>query len=434
MSQDTVQEFQINRSNYAAELGSASGASINIVSKTGSNQVHGSAYGFFRFTKLDARNPFSFTQALAPGAVFNPANPDTVGAPIKDKLNRQQFGATVGFPIRKNKTFMFLGIEALRQNAENAVPLLTNTRIFRPDGSQFNNQQAIISGLAALGATPVPCLTGQPALPAATCAGILTNILTVSNVPAASPLAKFIVGQFENNGGLFPYNTREYLLSGRFDHTFSDKDQAYVRFSYAHDREQNPDLQSLVGFSRGSSIFDRDVTGQGAWFHQFSPTTQNEFRLQANHYIFNVIPNVPGEVGLDVPGFGSFGTNIFLPSLTRAIRLEATDNLTLVRGHHTMKFGAYELIRDNQTESHTFFPGRFVFGNLPGGVLSPCLQVPAACGLTASPAVCGAGLATVLSTGLWGPGLRFHSSLDCILRAGFVADALESDFQLWVTL
>ncbi len=387
MSQDTVQEFQINRSNYAAELGSASGASINIVSKTGSNEVHGSAYGFFRFTKLDARNPFSFTQALAPGAVFNPANPDTVGAPIKDQLNRQQFGGTVGFPIRQNKTFMFLGFEALRQNAQNAVPLLTNTRIFRPDSSQFNNQQAIISGLAALGGTPVPCLTGQPALPAATCAGILTNILTISNVPAASPLSKFIVGQFENNGGLFPYNTREYLFSGRFDHTFSDKDQTYVRFSYAHDREQNPDLQSLVGFSRGSSIFDRDVTGQGAWFHQFSPTTQNEFRLQANHYIFNVIPNVPAEVGLDVPGFGSFGTNIFLPSLTRALRLEATDNVTLVRGHHTMKFGAYELIRDNQTESHTFFPGRFVFGNLPGGVLSPCLQVPAACGLTASPAV-----------------------------------------------
>ncbi len=141
MSQDTVQEFQINRSNYAAELGSASGASINIVSKTGSNQVHGSAYGFFRFTKLDARNPFSFTQALAPGAVFNPANPDTVGAPIKDKLNRQQFGATVGFPIRKNKTFMFLGIEALRQNAENAVPLLTSRRDLRGDPDQYPDGQ-----------------------------------------------------------------------------------------------------------------------------------------------------------------------------------------------------------------------------------------------------------------------------------------------------
>jgi len=380
LSQDAVQEFQINRSNYMADLGGANGASINIVSKTGSNEVHGSAFGFFRFTGLDARNPFSYTQALAPGQTFNPAVADLAGTPVKDQLKRQQFGGTAGFPIKRNKTFMFLAFEGLHQNAQAAVPLLTNTNIFRPQSSAQNNQQAIINGLAALGATPVPCLTGQPALPAATCAGILTNILTVN--PAASPRNAFLVNQFENNGGLFPYNSREYLLSGRFDHTFNDKDQIYVRLNYGHDREQSPDVQSLVGFSRGSSIFDRDVTLQGTWFHQFSPRFQNELRLQMNDYRFNVIPNVPGEVGLDIPGSGNFGTQIFLPSLTTAFRPEASDNITLVRGHHTIKAGAYELIRDNHTESHTFFPGRFVFGNLPGGVLSPCLQVPAACGLT----------------------------------------------------
>jgi len=381
MSQDAVQEFQINRSNYAAELGSASGASINIVSKSGSNDVHGSAFGFFRFTGLDARNPFSYSQALAPGQTFNPAVSDLVGVPVKDQLKRQQFGGTAGFPIKENKTFMFLAFEGLHQNAQNAVPLLTNTNIFRPQHTSRNNQQAIITALATQTNNPVPCLTGQPALPSATCAGILTNILTVN--PAASPLNAFLVNQFENNGGLFPYNSREYLVSGRFDHAFTDKDQIYVRFNYAHDREQSPDVQSLIGFSRGSSVFDRDVTVQGAWFHQFSPRTQNEFRLQLNNYKFNVIPNVPGEVGLDIPGFGNFGTQIFLPSLTTAIRPEATDNVTLIRGHHTIKAGVYELIRDNTTESHTFFPGRFVFGNLPGGVLSPCLQVPAACATSA---------------------------------------------------
>src|SRR5258708_5854103 len=63
-------------------------------------------------------------------------------------------------------------------------------------------------------------------------------------------------------------------------------------------------------------------------------------------------------------------------------RYEAADNLTHIIGHHTMKAGVYELVRGNHTDSHTFFPGRFVFGSLPGGILSPCLQVPAACGLT----------------------------------------------------
>src|SRR2546425_4432425 len=138
LSQDAVQEFQINRSNYMADLGGANGASINIVSKTGTNDVHGSAFGFFRFTGLDARNPFSYSQALAPGQTFNPAVADLAGVPVKDQLKRQQFGGTAGFPIKKNKTFMFLAFEGLHQNAQNAVPLLTNTNIFRPQSNSQN--------------------------------------------------------------------------------------------------------------------------------------------------------------------------------------------------------------------------------------------------------------------------------------------------------
>jgi len=380
LSQDAVQEFQINRSNYTAELGGASGASINIVSKSGSNVVHGSVYGFFRSDRFDARNPFSFSQALQPGQAFNPAVADLQGQPVKDSLSRQQFGATVGFPLKKDKSFLFLAFEGLHQNAQNAVPLLTNTNIFRPQSTTQNNQVAILNGLAALGGTPVPCLTGQPAIPAVTCAGILTNVLTIN--PATSPRNSFIVNQFENNGGLFSFNTREYFASGRFDHRYSERNQVYLRYNYAHDTEQNPDVQSLVGFSRGSSVHQFDSTLQGAWFHLFSSRTANEARIQWNYLHFDVIPNVPGEVGLDIPGFGTFGTNIFLPNLTVNRRYEFADNLSVTRGHHNMKFGGYELIRGNSTESHTFFPGRFVFGNLPGGVLSPCLQVPAACGLS----------------------------------------------------
>src|SRR6202790_4573686 len=132
VSQDAVQEFQINRSNYAAELGSATGASINIVTKSGTNTVHGSLYGFFRDDVMDAQNPFSFSQALQTGQTFNPANPDSVGSPVKDTLTRQQFGGTIGFPIKKDKTFLFVAFEGLRQDAQNAVPLLTHTNIFRP--------------------------------------------------------------------------------------------------------------------------------------------------------------------------------------------------------------------------------------------------------------------------------------------------------------
>src|SRR6266852_5013756 len=382
LSQDAVQEFQVNRSNYSAELGGASGATINIVSKSGTNELHGTLYSYFRNDGLDAADPFARTQALAPGQVFDPTQPDSNSSPIKNSLSRYQFGGTVGFPIKKDKTFLFVSFEGLHQDAQNSVPILTNTNIFRPTGPQ----DTIFAGLTAQGNTPVHCLSGPvgaavaaklPApftnmttLPAAFCAAVLNGALTVN--PATSPLNAFLVNALESNGGLFPYNTREYLGSGRFDHRFSDANQINLTYRYGNDNEQNPDVQSLTGFSAGSSIKAYDNNVLAAFYHQFSPTAQNELRLQFDYYYFHVIPNEPGEPGLQIPGFvNNLGTNIFLPENTIGRRYEIGDNFTLVRGHHTLKFGGSELIRGNHTESHTFFPGRFVFGTLPGFLLSP---------------------------------------------------------------
>jgi hypothetical protein len=381
LSQDAVQEFQVNRSNYSAELGGASGAAINIISKSGSNELHGSVYGYFRNDAMDAADPFAITQALQPGQTFDPTQPDSVGHPTKNSLSRYQFGGTVGFPIQKDKSFLFLAFEGLHQNSQNAVPILTNTNVFRPTSAQ----QTTINGLTGT----VPCLSGPvgaavakslslPApnpttnLPAAACSQILTGALTTN--PAASPLNAFLVNALEVNGGLFNYNTREYLASGRFDHRFSDANQIAITYRFGHDLEENPDVQSLTGFSAGSSIHDYDNNALAAWYHQFSPTAQNELRLQFDYATLNVIPNEPGEVGLQIPGVvNNLGTSIFIPNFTITRRYEIADNFTLVRGHHTMKFGGSELLRGNHTESHTFFPGRFIFGSLPGNLLTPLL-------------------------------------------------------------
>src|SRR5437762_10029751 len=126
VSQDAVQEFEVNRSNYAAELGSASGASLNIVTRSGTNTTHATLYSFFRNQVLDARDPFAFGPALNPGQF----SLNGKGSHLKNALNRQQFGGTVGFPLRKDKTFVFLGYEGLRSDAEHSVPLLTTTNIF----------------------------------------------------------------------------------------------------------------------------------------------------------------------------------------------------------------------------------------------------------------------------------------------------------------
>src|SRR6202034_2724248 len=130
VGQDDVQEFQINRSNYGADLGAATGASINIVTKSGTNNVHGTLYGFFRNDAMDARDPFAFSSALAPDPTFSNFNATSVGDPIKNALTRQQYGGAIGFPIQKDKTFLFASFEGLRQDSQNSVPLLTNSSIF----------------------------------------------------------------------------------------------------------------------------------------------------------------------------------------------------------------------------------------------------------------------------------------------------------------
>src|SRR6267143_2216759 len=390
LSQEAVQEFQINRSNYMAELGGASGATINIVSKTGTNRLHGSLYGFFRNDVFDAADPFAFSQALQPGATFNPAQPDTQGKNVKNSLSRQQYGGTLGLPVKRDKTFLFVAFEGLRQDAQNGVPLLTNTNIFRPQTDLANNQETILAALAARGNAPLPAgvsCAGQTTF--AACAVALRAALTVAPTTGLNAAQKarntFLNSQFESNGGVFPFTTREYQASGRFDHQFSDRNQVFLRYSYVHDLEENPDVQSLTGFSRGSSIHTYDHTLQGSWFHLFSPRTSNEARVQWSYNDFNVISNATGQVGLDIPGFANLGNQIFLPNLTIMRRYEFADNFAMTRGHHTMKMGGYGLIRGNHTESHKFFPGRYVFGSLSGGLLSPCLAAPAAaCGLPAT--------------------------------------------------
>jgi hypothetical protein len=192
---------------------------------------------------------------------------------------------------------------------------------------------------------------------------------------------------FETNGGLFPNTTINNHWSGRLDHTFSDSNQAYLRYLYTHSNVGNPDVGALIGLSRGSSVQQYTSSLQAAWFHQFSAKAQNELRAQWNLTNFNVYSNDPGGPAFDLGAF-QFGRDRTLPSFTTLRQYEFADNMTLIHGHHTMKFGFAEVIRGDKTQSATFMGGDFSFGALPGIILSPCLQTPALCGLTGvTPAV-----------------------------------------------
>src|SRR5262249_9006969 len=135
ISQEAVDEFQINRNAYSAEFGRAAGGIINIVSKSGTNQFHGTIYNYFRNERLDARNTF--------------ANRLPKGPPFK----RNQPGFTFGGPIRKDRTFFFTAYEGLYRRESAVTTLLADPSILQPTQGQqgIPGQQDLINALIGSG-------------------------------------------------------------------------------------------------------------------------------------------------------------------------------------------------------------------------------------------------------------------------------------------
>ncbi len=352
LSQEAIQEFQINRSNYSAELGGASGGVINIVSKSGGNQFHGRIFGFFRHDKLDAADPFAIA------LVSN--KPQRV----KPSAERQQYGGTLGFPLRKDRTFFFGGFEGLNRNESTTVPVLTDLSIFQPTAAQA----AIIAGLAANPSmTPIVCLPSVPGavtLPPAFCAGALQATLT-----AKQPTQDL----FKTNSGVFPFTSNNKTFSARLDHRAGTSHQLFLRYNFARNRENNQSTRALVGLSRSNNTYILDSNVVGGWTAAVSPKLINEFHVQWNYRKFDVNPNDPFGPELNIAGFGFFNRDIFLPSYTFERRYEISDSLSYARGNHRFKFGGTLLLRGAKTDSHTFMGGRFGFGTLPGALVSPAL-------------------------------------------------------------
>ena len=111
ISQEAVQEFQVLRNSYSAEFGGASGGVVNIISKSGANSFHGSAFGLFRDETFDARNFFDY-------------NPDG-----KSPFSRQQYGGSIGGPIKNDKTFFFTSVERFSQEKTSFINLLTDPNL-----------------------------------------------------------------------------------------------------------------------------------------------------------------------------------------------------------------------------------------------------------------------------------------------------------------
>ena len=176
---------------------------------------------------MDARDPFAYSPALPLDPTFANFSLMAHGVPIKNSLSRQQFGGTIGFPLRKDRTFLFLAYEGLRSDAQDSVPLLTHSSIFAPTAGQV----PILAALATEPGHPlVPCINppGQPTvgLPSDLCAFALQSLLTIDPTQVSNPFVspshlasyQFIVRQFEKDGGLFPFPIRQHSATARLDH------------------------------------------------------------------------------------------------------------------------------------------------------------------------------------------------------------------------
>ncbi len=352
---EALQEFKVQSSSYDAEFGRNSGAQINAVIRTGGNQIHGTVYEFHRNDALDARNFF---------------------LPETEKLIRNQFGASAGGPIIKDKMFWFFSYEGRRDRTEaaltdalvpgaelragNVAGLLNDDgqEILDPDGDgriEVNPiSQRILDQFVPLPTGPVDPATGLGQLSSA--------------VPELDDNDQYIAkGNYLFDGG--HELSVVYLLN--------DNEQ-FDALAFG-----NPS-STVPGFGAGGS--SRAQNAIISYFHNFSPTLLNNARFAYNRFsLFSVLPENgtdPNSLGFDgvavqngnflslplsqVSGSFAVGASIQGPQGRGDDTFEVSDTVTWVRGDHSFKFG-FNWTHFNQDQLFNFSNnGRHLFVGILG--------------------------------------------------------------------
>jgi hypothetical protein len=335
-SVELVQEFQIQTVNFSAEYGRNNGSVVIAVSRTGGNQFHGSAYEFFRNDVFDARNFF-----------------DTAGQ--SSRLNRHQFGGSLGGPIRKDRSFFFFNYEGIRQSEAQTLRGTGET-------PEFRNQVAV-SRAGSIADTLFRAYPAAPCVP-----GTLADRGSIfrSDLPLAQakliPFIEFINGAPDGVPDtcqvsyLDPRDVRGDQYSFRFDHHFSSDDKIFVR--WLDDRRRSDVAREQLGgaVSRG---FRAPFTGKFpslamGYTHLFSPQMLNDFRFGFIRSDFSIGFRAPASASDNFPtiffddGITRFGGAIFVPREFKFDNFTFGDTLSVARGSHSWKFGAeVKRIREN---------------------------------------------------------------------------------------
>jgi len=321
-SVDAIQEFRLQVGQYSAEFGSGAGAVVNVATRSGTNDIHGTAFEFVRNQVFDARNFFATDRA---------------------PLRRNQFGASLGGPIKKDKAFFFVNYDGTRNRAPGTAVATVPT-----DAEKSGN-------LSAFGETLKNPITGTPfsggVIPSNLLSPISTGILAYYPEPTSSASTGNFRRSFSNsidiNSGL-----------GRVDYTLSPKHNLMGRYAIQDFSQTYPGTFLLVG---GSSNPERYQNGAIALTSNLTPNFLNEFRVAYNrwnnYYVGQnagkpIAQNLglmfhastpsdygfPESVGIYTSTISGIGEGY--PFLVVTNGFQWYDGLTRTHGRHTLKAGA----------------------------------------------------------------------------------------------
>ena len=326
-SVDAIREFEIATSSYDASFGRNPGGQVNVVTKSGSNDLHGSLYWFHRNAALDARN------------FFAPASES------KPKYLRNQFGGSFGGPIRENQTFFFVDYEGGR--SREGITRITNVPTAAERSGDFS--QSIFG-------VPINPFTGQPfdngRIPDFMINPVGRAIAALYPLPNVNvPTQNFVSSPTQSD------DTDSFDV--RLDHRFTSNSSLVVRYSFGErdlfEPFTGPAFSLVPGF--GDTVKRRNQNFMVGETHVFSPTLVNEARFAFTRVASSIVQEASRtniDVGLPVisprerdlglsfisiTGFSPLGDEGNNPQNSVTNLYQIFDTATLVRGNHLIKFG-----------------------------------------------------------------------------------------------
>lgn len=333
-SLDAIQEFTVQTNITSAEFGDSAGANVNVAIKSGTNEIHGSVFEFFRNDNLDARTFFAGDKA---------------------EFRWNQFGAAVGGPVVRNRTFWFANWESFRFRRESVRLSTVPTQEMR-DGRFLENTDGSPIGqiydLLSTQTMPDGSLSRQPFENNAVPQSRFHPSTRTWQDGVFGPFLPNRPGQAQNYINTTPDRRDEDQVNLRLDHQLSDSNNLFVRWSWADNENLSP--QAFPG--REVSFFNKFRNMAVSDTHMFSPTSIFEFKFGYNSDNIQrrtdplnlgvLVQGLPGSfrddfdfpIALNVTGFAGAGLTAFVSGPQRTYQF--LPSFSKISGKHTLKFGA----------------------------------------------------------------------------------------------